>query len=385
MDIPSFDEVFRQIKVNFWLLGIPFHTSRISLRFYIFFFSLTLTVLQEIGFFISESSTENFLTLTQLAPCTCIGILSIIKLLLLVYKRHRVFKLTDSLETTYHDIVNNVKKANKIRQNFVFLKYLTKYYYILNGVLISVYNFSSLIIILYHYIDTKEVSYILPYSLYVPFSTDNCATWSAVYLHSISSGFICVLYFTTVDALYYIMSTHVYSHFTLLSSEIIDLDADNSYLLNDIVKRHQYILKLSEDLEDIFTAPNLFNVLVGSLEICALGFNLTMGKWTQTPGVVLFLFSVLLQIFMMSVFGENLIRESRGVGEAAFLCKWYTMDQRSKKTILQLIQRSSKPQKLTAYKFSTISYESFIKIISRSWSYFTILKTVYKPPEIIYN
>lgn len=34
-----------------------------------------------------------------------------------------------------------------------------------------------------------------------------------------------------------------------------------------------------------------------------------MGDWSQIPGVILFLLSVLLQILMISVFGENLIRE----------------------------------------------------------------------------
>ncbi|KAH9633542.1 hypothetical protein HF086_013219 [Spodoptera exigua] len=106
--------------------------------------------------------------------------------------------------------------------------------------------------------------------------------------------------------------------------------------------------RLGEDLEDIFTAPNLFNVLVGSLEICALGFNLTSTK----------------------------------IGDAAFLCKWYKMDEKSKKIILTIMIRSKKPQQLTAYKFSTISYASFTKIISTSWSYFTILRTVYSPPEV---
>lgn len=36
--------------------------------------------------------------------------------------------------------------------------------------------------------------------------------------------------------------------------------------------------RLSQDLEDIFSGPNLFNVLIGSIEICALGFNLTVGN-----------------------------------------------------------------------------------------------------------
>ncbi|XP_053611459.1 odorant receptor 13a isoform X2 [Plodia interpunctella] len=145
--------------------------------------------------------------------------------------------------------------------------------------------------------------------------------------------------------------------------------------------QHQHIIRLSEELEDIFNLPNLFNVLVGSVEICALGFNLTMGSLTQIPGCVLFLSSVLLQILMMSVFGENLIRESQNIGDAAFSCEWYKFDAKTRKFILIIITRAHKPQKLTAYKFSTISYGSFSKIISTSWSYFTILKTVYKPSE----
>ncbi|CAH2267260.1 jg14728 [Pararge aegeria aegeria] len=66
---------------------------------------------------------------------------------------------------------------------------------------------------------------------------------------------------------------------------------------------------LSEELEEIYQAINLFNVLIGSFEICALGFNLTMGQWSQIPGVLLLLLSILIQMFMNSAFGDNLIRE----------------------------------------------------------------------------
>nr|WPO56446.1 odorant receptor [Leucinodes orbonalis] len=122
-------------------------------------------------------------------------------------------------------------------------------------------------------------------------------------------------------------------------------------------------------------------MLLGSLVICALGFNVTMGDSAEIPGCLLFLSSVLVQIFMMSVFGEKMIGESTKVGAAAFDCKWYNMDNKSKKTLLLIITRSFKPQHLTAYKFSVISYASFTKIINTSWSYFTILRTVYTPPE----
>ncbi|XP_050350289.1 odorant receptor 13a-like [Nymphalis io] len=384
MDKQDFEEIFNQIKINFWLIGIPFNEPKLTIRYIILLFTILTVALAEAAFFYSKLSVENLLELTQLAPCTCIGLLSILKIIFITIKRQNIFQLTACLKRLYEDTINSANKWELIKKDIIFLKYLVKYFFILNAILIVVYNFSSLILIWYNYYTKGVIIYSLPYAVLVPFLKDCWYTWLYKYIHLIMSGFICVLYFTTVDALYYIMTSHLCSQFAILSDELRSLDENTTHCLRDIVIKHQYILKLSQDLEEIFRAPNLLNVLVGSLEICALGFSLTMGNWAQIPGVILFLASVFVQILMISVFGEKLIRESRKIGESAFLCKWYKMDKKSKNTILLLMLRSNKPQKLTAYKFSVISYESFTKIISTSWSYFTILKTVYTPPDTSY-
>ncbi|CAB3260703.1 unnamed protein product [Arctia plantaginis] len=190
--------------------------------------------------------------------------------------------------------------------------------------------------------------------------------------------FVAVIYYTTADGFYVVLSSQICANFCVISDMIENLDATNIDTLNDIVKAHQNILKLSDDLEDIFMVPNLFNMLTGALQICALGLNILIGPWEEIPGCLLFLVSVLMQILMMSIFGENIIRDSTKVGDAAYRCSWYNMDSKSRKTILYVMIRSHKAQKLTAYKFSVICYSSFSKIISSSWSYFTILQTLYK-------
>ncbi|CAH1637292.1 unnamed protein product [Spodoptera littoralis] len=381
-NIPPYKDFHKQIKINLWLAGIPYGDPKFYFRFYVIFVQLLLMIVFEVSFFVSRISAENFLELTQLAPCMGIGILTALKTMAVIQKRKKIYDLTECLEKLYNNILSNEQKVKLVRKDLVLVNLLMKYYFILNLLLISVYNFSTPFIILYHYFAKHEVIYILPYAILVPFSTDSWLPWIIVYIHSIMCGFICVLFYTTIDGLYFVLTSHVCANFSVISDMIESLDETTADRLADIIKEHQYILKLGEDLEDIFTAPNLFNVLVGSLEICALGFNLTTGSWQQIPGCILFLLSVLLQILMMSVFGENMIRESTKIGDAAFLCKWYKMDEKSKKIILTIMIRSKKPQQLTAYKFSTISYASFTKIISTSWSYFTILRTVYSPPEV---
>nr|QIJ45806.1 olfactory receptor [Glyphodes pyloalis] len=381
MAVPAFEELFTQIKTNLWLSGIPFNAPRIQLRFYILVVLIFSMLIAEGSFLVSQYAPENFLELTQLAPCAGCGLLSVLKILPIAAKRQKLFDLTKCLDGLYSIILSHPKKTAVVKNEIFIVKILIKYFFVLNMILIAVYNFSSLVIMLYYYIKTNEVVFKLPYALVVPFSTDTWLTWFVVYLYSITNGFICIVFFTTVDALYCVLTSQVCNNFAIISDEMKNLNESNVHLLKELVKNHQYVLKLSKDLEEIFKLPNLFNVLVGSVEICALGFNLTMGDLSQIPGCVLFLLSVLLQILMMSVFGEKLIRESRKVGDAVFSSQWYKMDKTSKKMIFIIIIRSQKQQQLTAYKFSVISYGSFTKIISTSWSYFTILRTVYTPPE----
>nr|WCC57471.1 odorant receptor 14 [Papilio machaon] len=345
MDIPKFEEFFIQINTSYWLLGIPFGKNNIRIRFYIFLVLVFLMAIGEINFCVTNVSSKNLLELTQLAPCLSVGVLSILKIVCIAFKRNKINNLVISLKDLYDNIINDKEKNNIVKDDLLFLYALIKTYFILNMLLIMMYNFSTIFIMIYHYLKTSEVNFMLPYAILLPFTMDLWYEWILVYMYSIISGFLCVLFYTAVDILYYILTSHVCNHFKLLSFDLQNLTDGN--LLGHIVKRHQYLLKLSEDLEDIFTAPNFFNVLVGSLEICALGFTLT----------------------------------SASVGEMTYFSNWHYMDKSSKKTILLIITRSNKEKYLTAYKFSVISYKCFTKIISTSWTYFTILRTLYTESE----
>ncbi|KAJ8714596.1 hypothetical protein PYW07_002821 [Mythimna separata] len=334
-----------------WLSGIPYGDRKIHFRFVAIYFQLLLMIVLETSFFVSKISADNFLELTQLAPCTAIGILTALKTTAILQKRMKIYDLTECLGKLYQNILKDEKKISLVKKDLVLVNFLMKYYVVLNIVLISVYNFSSPCIMMYHYFTTNELIFKLPYAILVPFSTEAWLPWTIVYVHSIMCGFICIIFYTMIDGLYFVLTSHLCANFCVISDTIERLDSSTVNRLANIVKEHQYLLKLGEDLEDIFTAANLFNVLVGSLVICALGFNLTSTK----------------------------------IGDAAFLCKWFEMDEKSKKTILTIMIRAKKPQQLTAYKFSTISYASFTKIISTSWSYFTILRTVYTPPEVSHS
>nr|ARO76448.1 odorant receptor 43 [Conogethes punctiferalis] len=309
MDVPTFEELFRQLKFNMWLFGILFDDYEIAFRFYCFVLSMFSMLVEETSFFISRYAPENFLELTQLAPCLGIALLSVLKILPIAAKRQKISVLTKSLNKLYNAILMDPEKREVVKKEILLVHTIIKYFFILNTILITVYNFAPLAFMLYAYLKHNRIEYKVPYAVSLPFALDSYPKWFIVYFHSIISGFVCILFVTSVDALYCMLTSQICSNFTVISNEILHLDESGVHRLKDLIIYHQQVLKLSDDLEEIFKLVNLFNVVVGSTEICALGFNITTGDLGHLPGYILFLSSVLLQILLMSVFGEKLIRE----------------------------------------------------------------------------
>lgn len=194
MAIPTYDSLFKQIKTNFWLTGIPYGDANMYKRFYILLLLLMLMVTEEICFFVSKISSENMLELTELAPCVGIGLLSMLKIGAIAAKRHKIFALSEKLRCLYEDILKDPMKVRTIKRNLIFVKDFTKYFFILNAILISVYNFSTLVIILYYYLTKRIVLFKLPYAVLLPFSTDSWLPWLLVYVHSVFCGELSIFY-----------------------------------------------------------------------------------------------------------------------------------------------------------------------------------------------
>lgn len=169
-------------------MGIPYDDFKIKLRYFLIFFCLWVMIFAEVSFLVSKVSAENLLELTQLAPCTCIGLLSALKIAAITRKREKIYQLTECLKQLYSAMEKDVENVALLRSELIALKFLEKYFFILNLILIAVYNFSSPIMMLLHYVKNKEVQYLLPYAVLLPFEVDGWTKWSFVYIFSCICG-----------------------------------------------------------------------------------------------------------------------------------------------------------------------------------------------------
>lgn len=186
--VPTFDELFKQIKTNLALSGVPFNEGKFRCWFILPVLLLIIVAAEEMAFFISKISPENILELTALAPCTAIGILSLVKFLFIALKKDKVFHLTNNLEMLYDEIRNDPVNICVIKKEVLTLQTLCKYYFILNAVLISIYNFSSPFFMLYQYLSSTVVEFSLPYSVILIFKVDSWLSWLFAYVHLIVGG-----------------------------------------------------------------------------------------------------------------------------------------------------------------------------------------------------
>lgn len=188
MDLPPYDKFLKLLKTTMWLEGIAYGNSKIEKRFYIIACILIVMVFSEAAFFFLNMSSENFIELAQSAPCVSNGVLSVSKGIQIGVKRVKIFQLCESLRKLYDLILVDPKKRQLVRRDLVVISMLLKPYFILNVILISIYNFSTLGDMLYHYLTTNKITLMLPFFAWKPFATDTFLPWFLYYSYSAFCG-----------------------------------------------------------------------------------------------------------------------------------------------------------------------------------------------------
>ncbi|XP_059056251.1 odorant receptor 4-like [Achroia grisella] len=146
----------------------------------------------------------------------------------------------------------------------------------------------------------------------------------------------------------------------------------------ELVTWHQKLIKAVDMLEYIFTKATLYNISASSLMICLTLFNATIIKDTALVlSFFVFLCVTYLQIYFLCYFGNIISDSSVGIADGVYNSKWYMMDAAIGRHLILVMMRSQKPCKLTAFGFTDIDLNVFMRILSNAWSYFALLKTFY--------
>uniref|UniRef100_UPI0032E938B2 OR28 n=1 Tax=Anopheles gambiae TaxID=7165 RepID=UPI0032E938B2 len=252
------------------------------------------------------------------------------------------------------------------------------------------YSSMPLFKLIYHsavYGKQSNYTIALPYLSRFAYSTESTTSFAWTYFFILLGVYLLALTLSGFDSLFATLVMHVKMMFKVLKFEIeqlgLDLSAGKSHVelqakLKQIILKHKTNLSLIEQLEDGFSFFLMAQFLTSSILVCVVLYELTMvfGWNEDTFKTVTYLPGAILQLFLFCWYAQQITEEARLVSDHIYNIPWYLADPKLQKDILTFMVKAQKPTGVTASKFYMVTLQTFQRISSTSYSYFTLLQTI---------
>uniref|UniRef100_A0AAU6ND45 Odorant receptor n=1 Tax=Mythimna loreyi TaxID=667449 RepID=A0AAU6ND45_9NEOP len=354
------------------------------------FFSLNIEVAAEISWvFEAIIAGKSFIEITRLIPCLILCFISNFKTISILYYAHYNNEFIETMRSLLMDL-NTEDEGSRLKKKLIdthvlMLISISKktIYLIIIG--LGMFALAPFFIIVPHYWKTNEVKLEMPFIAYYPFDEFDGWVYPCIYIHQVFTAICAIFMVYGPDCFFFTCCTFLHIQFSLLIYDMERIVNEVSHSCDRLkfkmlAVRHIELMRCVNLLEKIFSKSILFNALTSSMIICVTGFNvLVVDNIVMTASFTTFLIFGLMQIFLYCYYGDTIMRSSMEISDAIYNSHWYDIGIAERKSFLIVIIRAQKPCELTANGFFKINLRAFTSILSTSWSYFALLKTMYHP------
>ncbi|XP_061713693.1 odorant receptor 4-like [Cydia pomonella] len=339
------------------------------------------------GLVINTSSVAEFVSSLHIVGY---GMMGTSKLLTLWFKRHTFRRLLIDLAEIWPVTCENEEEDKIKEESLRALRLGQSWYTFFNVFGVAMYNITPIGVYLYRRIQNQPSDLGYVWHATYPFDKTKSIYHEFVYAFEVFSGTSSVWGMLGSDMMFTTMASHISMLLRQLQVKVRRLAAnadpagqslDSIDCYGDIVKLvkiHQRLISYRNDMEDTFSFLNLINVLFSSGNICCVVFVIVLLEPWMDMSNKLFLGAVMTQVGILCSYADDVYRASVGVADAVYESGWWAADGRARMALLVLMQRSQKPLYFTALKFGPITMTTYRSIITNSYSYFTLLYTVYR-------
>ncbi|XP_055644213.1 odorant receptor 13a-like [Toxorhynchites rutilus septentrionalis] len=148
--------------------------------------------------------------------------------------------------------------------------------------------------------------------------------------------------------------------------------------LRALIKKHQDLISFGNRVNALYEPLFSAQLISSMCMICmtALEATLTMDDFFLFMKFAVYAVSVLLQILYWSYYGNGISYISSSINEALIECNWIGGDSSFRMDLLMVMLRVQRPFRFRVHNYFSISYETFIGVVSKSYSFFTLLRTI---------
>ncbi|TGZ55718.1 Odorant receptor Or2 [Temnothorax longispinosus] len=138
--------------------------------------------------------------------------------------------------------------------------------------------------------------------------------------------------------------------------------------IKECVVVHHELIWYSEKMEQIFMYTTLCQLLVSGVMLCVAGFQVFLARGTLVRRLIFIAHTngCFYQLFVVTLTANDLMDESRAVGDAAYNANWQVLsheeDRKIRRAILMIMMRSARACSISAGGFFPVSLETFMAV-----------------------
>ncbi|XP_049792286.1 odorant receptor Or2-like [Schistocerca nitens] len=144
------------------------------------------------------------------------------------------------------------------------------------------------------------------------------------------------------------------------------------------IKYHQDIIELIKETERLLSKLVLLQFMGATVIICVTLYQ--SSKNTENIAALLmlqlYLGVIIYEIFMYCWYAQDILYQNSRLAKSAYSCGWPGAPLKLQRALVFIICRTQRPLGLTAGKFYYVSRETFVRLMSASYSYYALLNQV---------
>lgn len=314
------------------------------------------------GMFMIEN-IRDLAKITEAVPTAGYSGLAVVKSIMIYLRKDQLKDLMETLSLLFPK-KKDEQKIFKVRKYYGNYKKMEKWF----SVIVSSVGIIFIIVPIARFLMTGVWIGELPFKLWYPFDKHNPYFYNLAFLWELIIAIVTVLALLGPDLILYAFITLITMQFENLNQQIKNLkNCSKSEAFDkvvELVELHETLIRMSRNLEEIYSVSILFNFFGSSILICLVSYQLSIGISVDIlMKFMIFFAASLVQIMMPCYYGNKLTTASEAVAIAAYESGWEEMDEKKfKAAVVMIIQRSQRPCFISAHKFAVVSLEAFTSV-----------------------
>ncbi|KAL6253409.1 hypothetical protein P5V15_005562 [Pogonomyrmex californicus] len=185
------------------------------------------------------------------------------------------------------------------------------------------------------------------------------------------------------DALFLNIILHICGQIQILKVNFFDFDVESPQVydrFNDLIKRHNYLIKLTRELAEMISFVLLIELFIIGLLLCVIGLQfilaLKVNNIIIVAKTIIVQVTFLIQLTLYGLTGNYLKIQMEEIGIAVYQSAWYNFPAKLARHLNFIIMRSYSPVTLQAGNFIVINLSTYVSILKASLSYLSVLRVL---------